>query len=353
MIVQSIQQLRNRFYSGNRYVQGAQSVQVEVSPGESSVWVIGRSECAFYRIDFSAVEKNKRDAALANRIEILSPFAATGHWTFWDEESANVWLWDSDKQSELAKKNLQASDAIKALPIVPESAFCETHEAGVMLCQAINGYVAQCWNRHQLIDETYWQTKPTQDAWDWFVRGAGQPGQSVPSNNKPLLFNSRPSRSSGQFASEYQRLETTGVSAMLLLFAAVVSYQLVSFGALALASGSLSNELNRDRIVFEETKALREKAYALSETNQRLNALHETRQLALMASVVAALPDNAGLLRKWQFDNDEIKLMLKNPASNLELYATRLSALVGVGSVQLKPQDRSGELEIVLTVGAQ
>ena len=90
MIVQSIQQLRNRFYSGNRYVQGAQSVQVEVSPGESSVWVIGRSECAFYRIDFSAVEKNKRDAALANRIEILSPFAATGHWTFWDEESANV-----------------------------------------------------------------------------------------------------------------------------------------------------------------------------------------------------------------------------------------------------------------------
>lgn len=353
MILQWLQKLRSRLYSGNSYLQSVTSVQIELSPGETSQWIVGRGQCAFYKIDLSLVEKNKREGALLNRLEILSPFPDTAHWVFWNDDFANVWLWDVDHQLELARQHLQPADAIDVVPVIPESAFCETHEDGVRLCESVDGYVGQCWQDNQLVDEVFWPDQPTEDEWAWFVRGAGQSSQPIPISCEPLLRHNRPWRSSWQSSSDYQVVETSCVATVLILFAALISYQLIGLGTLSYAALGLKDELDRSRVIFEETSSLRESAYMLYETNRTLRALDETRQLVLMKSILEVLPDNSGLLRKWEFGEGKISLVLKNPLSDLEVYATSLVQVAGVQSVQLKPQDRRAELVIEMSTGAQ
>ena len=70
----------NQLFFSKRYFDSESGVVENDSRGLPSTWVLSRSFCAYYCLDFTNVEESKKHVALENRLEVCSPFSNFGYW---------------------------------------------------------------------------------------------------------------------------------------------------------------------------------------------------------------------------------------------------------------------------------
>lgn len=149
---------RNFLFSKTKYLQ-KDITEVSVQKGSGiggGYWVLNRGLCVYKSINLAGIAKKDRGAALAIRLQQLSPFAHPGHFIAFHEDTAQIWLWDASAQKRAAL-DLRA---VKAEP-VPETLLLEKPPDGLFLCACLRGYELQYWQNSTLIHSKWWSRRPT------------------------------------------------------------------------------------------------------------------------------------------------------------------------------------------------
>ena len=95
---------RNFLFSKTKYLQ-KDITEVSVQKGSGiggGYWVLNRGLCIYKSINLAGIAKKDRGAALAIRLQQLSPFAHPGHFIAFHEDTAQIWLWDASAQKRAA-----------------------------------------------------------------------------------------------------------------------------------------------------------------------------------------------------------------------------------------------------------
>ena len=134
-----------------------------------SHWIVGRDLCLYRAEDFAAIPKNRRDAAVALRIPVWSPFERTAHHCIWSGSTAMVWFWDQDavdiRPADLGLADPETETTGPEGPaahvrILPESVFQPRHGTGLRLQACASGFDLQYWHGEILLDSLWLPEAP-------------------------------------------------------------------------------------------------------------------------------------------------------------------------------------------------
>ena len=353
------QSIRRRLYSGNCYLQTDSGVTVVQTPGQRSVWVVGRDCCVFRSVDLQHVPVSRRDAALKLQLPVLSPFADFGYRVEWQSGIALIWLWNEKKRAELVAEQTSTGE------VVVESAFTRAKE-GLTLYQCQRGFMVQQWRDGQLLVDSWWQSLPGHAAWQQFLRATEPADYSEHSDaTRALSINGQtPDQDTARAlpvtghtprtAGGYDALrarETGIIVAMCLVLSCILSFEVVTMGRNALDRYFLGAEVEELTARHQEVIAVRDQVYRLHGENLAIAGLSGISQIETLAKVAKSLPPGAGPVFSWEFKDGELKIMLRDESPDLRQYVSRLEAVSGFSDIAVQPLDRQKRVEITLRVG--
>ena len=362
------QSIRRRLYSGNCYLQTTSGVMVVQTPGQRSVWVVGRDCCVYRSVDLQHVPVSRRDAALKLQLPVLSPFADFGYRVEWQSGIARIWLWNEKKRAELAAEQTSAGE------VVVESAFTPAEE-GLTFYQCQRGFMVQLWRDGQLLIDSWWESLPGHAAWQQFLRATESADNSEHSDATralsvnghtpdPRIRGHTPDQDTARAlpvtghtprtAGGYDALrarETGIIVALCLVLSCILSFELVTMGRNALDSYFLGAEVEELTARHQEVIAVRDQVYRLHGENLAMAGLSGISQLETLAKVAKSLPPGAGPVFSWEYKEGELKIMLKDESPDLRQYVSRLEAVSGFSDIAVQPLDRQKRVEITLRVG--
>ena len=364
------QSIRRRLYSGNCYLQTTSGVIVVQTPGQRSVWVVGRDCCVYRSVDLQHVPVSRRDAALKLQLPVLSPFADFGYRVEWQSGIAQIWLWNEKKRAELAAEQTSTGE------VVVESAFTPAEE-GLNLYQCQRGFMVQHWRDGQLLIDSWWESLPGQAAWQQFLRAtdsadtmdpdtAKDPKGHTPAQDaeiraeirghtpdqdtaRALPVTGHTPRTAGGYDALRAR-ETGIIVALCLILSCILSFELVTMGRNAMERYFLGSEVEELTVRHQEVIAVRDQVYRLHGENLAIAGLSGISQLETLAKVAKSLPPGAGPVSSWEYKDGELKILLRDESPDLRLYVSRLEAVSGFSDIAVQPQDRQRRVEITLRV---
>ncbi len=394
------QSIRRRLYAGSCYLQTDSGVTVVQTPGQQSVWVVGRDCCVFRSIDLQHVPVSRRDAALKLQLPVLSPFADFGYRVEWQSGSARIWLWNEKKRAELAAQqtstravqqtstravqqtstravqqtSTRAAQQTTIREIVVESAFTRAEE-GLTLYQCQRGFMVQQWRDGQLLMDSWWESLPGHAAWQHFLRATepadysensdaasaisinGQTINETITGHTPDQDTARAlpvightPRTAGGYDALRAR-ETGIIVAICLVLCCILSFEVVTMGRNALDRYFLGAEVKELNARHQEVIAVRDQVYRLHAENLAIAGLSGISQLETLAKVANSLPPGAGPVFSWEFRDGELKILLRDESPDLRQYVSRLEAVSGFSDIAVQPLDRQRRVEITLRVG--
>ncbi len=362
------QSIRRRLYAGSCYLQTDSGVTVVQTPGQQSVWVVGRDCCVFRSVDLQHVPVSRRDAALKLQLPVLSPFADFGYRVEWQSGVARIWLWNEKKRAELAARQTSTGE------VVVESAFTRAEE-GLTLYQCQRGYMVQQWRDGQLLMDSWWESLPGHAAWQHFLR-ATEPADysensdaagAISINGQTLnetITGQTPDQDTARAlpvightprtAGGYDALrarETGIIIATCLVLCCILSFEVVTMGRNALDRYFLAAEVKELNARHQEVIAVRDQVYRLHGENLAIAGLSGIGQIETLAKVAKSLPPGAGPVFSWEFRDGELKILLRDESPDLRQYVSRLEAVSGFSDIAVQPLDRQRRVEITLRVG--
>ncbi len=349
----SLQALRTRIFSGKRYEQSSSGVTVYDTPGESSRWILSRSLCTYHKIDLTAVDKSRRDAALANQVELLSPFTNVGYAPFWQDGVAQTWMWDESQQAaEQAEKQASVSEQADILQVLPESVFSKKHDDGVVVYSAMDGFVAQHWKNGVLQQEYFWEKEPGEAAWLRFLRSQGQPARPWQAPTDSFDIKGTPwAEARRNNLSLYEPRAFVGV-VLVLVF--LLAFQVFSVIGMTINNWNLNRQVENLKVEVAPALIERDAAFEALERNRQLETLGSISQARYMLDLMEALPkgddQGEGLVRRWRYQDGDIELLVNVKEPDLEAFATAIDSLDLFTDVQLTPNDRTETLVVKLKV---
>ena len=321
-----------------------------------SHWIIGRDLCLYRAEDFAAVPKNRREAAVALRIPVWSPFERTGHHCVWSGSTAMVWFWDRDAV-DIRPANLGAADpktdatpaepepapgipdepeaaarpaepepaAAPASPVahvrvLPESAFQPRHGAGLRVQACANGFDLQYWHDDILMDSLWLPEPPDSARIQAFASQApivadAADGAAIVEEPafSPASFSPDPWHSPLTPQAWLIANERTLAIAGLALFAAVAAFEEARVWRYHFAHQTATAELRQIDEELAPVLDARDELMAIDARNAFLaDLLNEPSQAALMLRVDRALPSNTTQFQAWSYQQRDLAMTLSD-----------------------------------------
>ena len=335
--MQIVQWLRQQLSSGRTVLQAGGGLQTVAEGGLENLWIIARSECVFRSIDISAVPVAKRDGAIATQVSLASPFEQPAYWYEVQSGIAKVWIWNEAARLKMAPDADQFT-------VCPESCMTRYGGSEVRLYRSVNGCIAQSWSEDELTGDSWWPEPPGDREWRSFLRGIGAPYTELPDGSEIDLQRTEPWPSLQLNRLAKKSLEAVAVRTVAIGFLFLFVFQLTGTLRLGYASWVQQSEIVEMVTAHESALALREEAFALRNRGDSLAELGQTQTTPMLNAVAANVPaTNAGLLI-WNFENNQLEIVLKDSSPNLEQYIRQLEAVEGLSGVYAEPL--SGQVRI-------
>ena len=306
-------------------------------------WIVGRDLCLYRAEDFAAIPRNRRDAAVALRIPVWSPFERTGHHCVWSGTTAMVWFWDRDavdiRPAQLGFPETEPTSTDSAIPgtrvrILPESVFQPRHAGGLRLQACTHGFDLQYWRDDILKDSLWLPAPPDPPRVRAFVNrthsaadSSQAPDQPAPA---PVAFAPEPWYSPVTPRAWLLANERTMVIAGLAFFAAVAAFEEARVWRYHFAHRAAAAELTRIDERLTPVLDARDELVALNARNAFLaGILNEPSQAELMLRVDRALPSDSTEFQAWRYQQRDLAMTLSDH--------TGLDPVAVVGGLQSEP----------------
>ena len=328
-------------------------------------WIIGRDLCLYRSEDFAAIPRNRRDAAVALRIPVWSPFQRTGHHCVWSGSTAMVWFWDQEavdiRPTDLGLPETGTTSTGPAnrtrTRVLPESVFQPRHGAGLHLQACANGYDLQYWQDDVLKDALWLPQPPDTARVQAFLSQA-----PIMADDATALALETPVTSPTTFAPDpwYSPLtpqawlianERTLVIAGLAIFAAAAAFEEARVWRYHFAHQAAAAELRQIDEELAPVLDARDELVALNRRNAFLaDILNEPSQAELMLRVDRVLPSDSTEFQAWRYQQRDLALTLSDDTGiDPVAVVTRLQAEPMFKDVQPGRAQREG-IEITLNV---
>ncbi len=305
-------------------------------------WMVGRDLCMYRCERFDHVPRNRRQAAMALKIPVWSPFARTGYHCVWVDATAMVWLWDEDEVRVPA-------DAETTPRVVPEAVFQPRKADGVHVQQCQHGYELQYW-RGDVLEDGYWQEEaPDRARLDWFAsRFEGESGaveEAVPARMAAVPWASPQTPAQWLVANE----RAVGLGCLTLLAALAIWHEARLWKIESLLAGA---ETGYQQLATDLSPIIdaRNEIIRLSTRDRALiRILNQPSQARLMGLVDEALPASARL-RRWRYQQGELRILVEDPRLDPVAYVDALESRFR--SVSVGASQQPNTIEISLQVEA-
>ncbi|MCY4119581.1 MAG: hypothetical protein OXG72_01505, partial [Acidobacteria bacterium] len=311
----AVRRLRQRFARRRSAVQTRAGVALVDGKSVQSRWIVARSLCMYRSEDFADVPRNRRDAAVALKIPIWSPFEDVGHYCAWSGTKAMVWFWNAGTvEADAALLGLRTRDSTQSdVRMLPETVLYPKQPDGVHLQSCREGFDLQYWREGALVDSLWLAEQPDAGRVDAFaaqhvhdedpgLAGTVDVPPASPASFSPDPWIAPPNPRAWLIANERAL-----VVAALTVFAAVTAFQEARYWRYHLAHAADAAELRAIDDELAPVLDARDKLVALNGRNAFLaRALNQPSQALLMLQVDRALPSKAIQYRSWRYQQQDL-----------------------------------------------
>lgn len=364
----AVRRLRHRFARRRSAVQTRAGVALVEGKSVQSRWIIARSLCMYRSEDFANIPRNRRDAAVALKIPMWSPFEQVGHYCAWSGTTAMVWFWNAAAvEADAALLGLRARDSTAGTPqpdvrMLPETVLYPKRPDGVHLQACREGFDLQYWRKGALVDSLWLAERPDAPRVDAFAAqhvhdadpdDAEAPVAAVPPASPPT-FSADPWVAPPNPRAWLLANERALVVAALTVFAALAAFQEARYWRYHLAHATDAAELRAIDDELAPVLDARDKLVALNSRNAFLaGALNQPSQALLMLRVDGALPSKAIQYRSWRYQQRDLAMVLSsNAAVDPVAVIANLQAVPSFADVRPGRSDQEG-LEVRLRIASE
>ena len=303
----NLRRLQHNFARRRSAIQTRSGVELLDGKSVQSRWIVSRSLCMYRTEDFANIPRNRRDAAVALKIPVWSPFERVGHYCAWSGTTAMVWFWNADVvEADAELLGLRPHDTAPPrtprtdVRMLPEAVLYPKRPDGVHLQACREGFDLQYWRRGAMVDSLWLAEQPDAGRVDAFAAQHVVDGETADGDMAPIL--TVPAATPATFAADPWAAppnprawlianERTLVVAALAFFAAVAAFQEARYWRYHLAHDTDSAALRAIDTQLTPVLDARDKLVALSGRNAFLaRALNHPSQALLMLHVDRALP---------------------------------------------------------------
>lgn len=295
-----------------RFLQGTEKTETPQIRFGTLQWVLTRPLYRFQTFDLAQVPPKNRAQALRLELAQWTPFADSDYYVGWHGQQALVWCWDADKVKQaIAAQGLKQ----QRLRILPETVLQTPLQDGLCVTRCHEGYEGQLWRESQLDRSRWWPQLPTQDEWLMFQRDAGitpNEQQTQPPAPRVSALNERPwVNEAGSADDKEMQLERLVIAlGILLLLLPTFWYGFALYKVQRSAAQLHGQQAQLQREAMPITQA---RSQALDHL-ARINALRAIapypEQLALMAKIAQALPQDKSYIHDWDFQSGQLKVTI-------------------------------------------
>lgn len=343
-LANQVRRLRGRFARRPNAIQtrtGSEPLELKtVHPH----WIVGRDLCLYRAEDFAAIPKNRRDAAVALRIPVWSPFERTAHHCVWSGTTALVWFWDQDAvdihPADLGitepETDTEAPESPARVRILPESVFQPRPGPGLRLQACANGFDLQYWH-DDILHDSLWLPNPPDPARirAFTSQVAIAPDDALDTSPpepefSPASFSPDPWYSPLTPQAWLLANERTLVILGLAFFAAVAAFEEARVWRYHFAHQAAAAELREIDRELAPVLDARNELNAIDARNAFLaELLNEPSQAGLMLRVHRALPDEMTEFQAWRYQQRDLAMTLSDDPG--------LDAVAVVAELQAEP----------------
>jgi len=381
-LVDGVRRLRARFARRSNAIQTRSGADALAFKSTRSHWIVARSLCMYRCEEFAGVPRNRRDAAVALKLPVWSPFRNTGHHCVWSGTTAMVWFWDADTvavqpellepleprhteseprlvDSEPRRESTESEPghtrSASAIRTLPETVFYGKHDNGLRIQRCHEGVELQLW-RDSVIQNSLWlpgDPEPRQVEGFLARHGADVGGAEIDAREVPSVasaFTAEPWFAPLTPQAWLVTNERTLVLAGLAIFVAVAVFQEARHWRFQFAASSVNAELQRLDADLTPVLASRNELAEITGRNAFLaDILGTPSQALVMNRVDRRVPRESTEFRLWRYQQGDLTVVLADP---------KLDPVAVVSSIQQEPlfndvrpgRSRSGGMEIKLQI---
>ena len=363
----TVRRLRHRFARRRSAIQTRAGVALLEGKTVQSRWIVARSLCMYRSEDFANIPRNRRDAAVALKIPVWSPFERVGHYCAWSGTTAMVWFWNAAAvEADAGLLGLPAhGTAPPGTPrsdvrMLPETVLYPKRADGVHLQACRQGFDLQYWRGGTLVDSLWLAEAPDAVRVDAFAAAHANDADAAGAVVSPVI--EAPPAYPANFAADpwvappnprawLIANERAVVVAVLAFFAGVAAFQEARYWRYQLAQAGDTAELRAIDEQLAPVLDARDKLGALNGRNAFLaRALNHPSQALLMLRVDRALPSKAIQYRSWRYQQQELAMVLSsNVAVDPVSIIASLQVVPAFSDVRPGRSDQDG-LEVRLRV---
>lgn len=307
--------------------------------------VVPRAQCAWRRLDFAAVARNRRAAAAELAIRRAYPDARARHCIVWAGSAAHAWIWsgaanDGDEQRWW-----------------PESALIPPPAAdGPRLLALSQGCEGQVWRQGELRASRWWPQAPDQSQWHLFLRASGVEDAAEARVPLPqsLPWLARPwGGGRGAIPWSPATLERIGWAAAAAVLGLALGWQLASHLSWSIGNLRLADRLQTLRAQATPLLDARERAQADLDTLVAYRRLQSgVSDYHLMAEVVAPLPADARLVG-WRREGRRLQAMLHSDETDPRVFVTAYQQHPQLSRVTANPTATAQQMQLEFDLPAE
>ncbi len=335
-------------FSPQRYLQtDAEHVQSPTGKGRRE-WLMARGLCHYQCFDLSNVATLKREEVLQLKIRQWSPFTQTGRYIAWIKGNAQVWIWDQAVQQQA-----QHAQAIKPLPVLPESILYPPAKEGLQLLKTCDGLEAQIWQNGLLRSSRWWSQAPDAATWQRFLRSNAQSFIALPEHLEKQAFLPKPwakNTSVWRNLNLLWRQERLWVSLGLAALISVFIWEWLSVTRWQTSLTELEHHIEQLTYDAEPVLTARGKVLDIKKQLETLQQLDKyPGQLKILLAIASKLPKGA-VLQEWHYDNGALKVQIKADSIDPREYVKLFQDDPLFDDVKPETAKRKGEIDISMRV---
>lgn len=295
-----------------RFFQSTDKTETPSNRVGTVQWVLSRALYRFQTFDLTQVPAKNRAQALRLELNQWTPFVNSNYYVGWHGQHAVVWGWDTDKVTPaIVSQGLK----VQRVQILPETALQMPFQDGLCLSRCQQGFEGQLWRKAQLERSRWWPQLPAADEWLMFQRDAGiapteQQSQTPAPRESALSAHPwvKQASSADDKAARWERMVAVLGAFLLVLPTFWYGFSLYKVQASTTQLREQQAQMQRDvePITKDRSQALDYLA--------RINALRSLapypEQLALLAKIALALPQDRSFIKEWDYKPGQLKVTI-------------------------------------------
>jgi len=272
-------------------------------------WVISRALCHYRWFSLNDIPPSRRESVLELKIKQWAHFRQYSHYIVWQEDQAQVWIWDQQKQ-----RNTIEEMGITKVTVLPETVLRNRELDAVQLIECLDGVEGQIWQQGFLKGSHWWPQLPPTADWERFQRHYGL---SVDTQMPSLVQQPLLTRAWGKPKTTLNRLsfyqESVAVMMGISLFLVLLTWQVINIWKWQQAITQLQPRIEQLSTLVEPILTARTQALADQQQLRQFLTLNPyPSQLTLMAKVAEKIPRRKDVrLVEWSYQLDELSFTIE------------------------------------------